>query len=118
MVRDFGGMAPPRWRKGERLAVLRLAGGHLFLVAVVLLIAVLPIAMPASFEQTVIWGHQKPAPPRDCQTISAAEFNRGWTEDPRIFSFAGVTFARHRADADCSSEKHGLFGVIGAIYPT
>src|SRR5436305_5323547 len=115
MARDFGAAAPPRWRRGQRLAVARQWGGQLFLIVCLLLIATLPIAMPLSLEQTKIWGHRPPPPPRACQPITEADFNRGWTDDPRIFTFSGVTFARHRADADCNSGKHGLFGVMGAI---
>ncbi|MDB5475907.1 MAG: hypothetical protein JWP49_1418 [Phenylobacterium sp.] len=118
MARDFGGAGPPKWRRGQRLAVARIRGGQLFLLLALLLIASLPLAMPASLEQTVILGHGKPAPTRPCQPITEAAFNRGWTNDPLIFTFSGVTFARRRADADCSSGKHGLFGVMGAIYPT
>ena len=118
MAKDFGGKARPRWRAGERLGVVHEIGGRLFLVATLLLIASLPVAMPASMEQTVILGHSKAAPDHACPMITAADFNRGWNDDPRIFTFAGVTFARRRADADCESGKHGLFGVIGEIYPT
>lgn len=118
MVRDFGGATPPTWRQGQRLAVLRLWGGQAFLAVALLLIATLPVAMPLSLEQTVILGHRRPPPPRACRTISAAEFDRGWKGEAHSFSFSGATFARRRGDADCTARKHGLFGLMGAIYPT
>lgn len=118
MAKDFGGHDRPRWRAGQRLAAAHALGAKVFLGAALLLIASLPIVMPMSLEDTVIWGHRKPAAARDCRPITQAEFNRGWTDDPRIFTFSGVTFARRRADADCTAAKHGLFGVVGEIYPT
>jgi hypothetical protein len=117
MARDYGGADPPRWRKGERLAYARGVGGKVFLGVALLLIASLPIAMPASLDQTVIWGHRKPPKPTACPTITPADFDRGWKEDARTFTFSGVTFARRRGDVDCLASKHGLFGVMGAIYP-
>src|SRR4051812_30698722 len=118
MVRDFGAADRPRWRSGQRLAFARDVGGKLFLVTALLLIGTLPVAMPLSLEQTRIWGHGRPPPPRACRTITAADFDRGWHDEARTFTFSGVTFARRRGDADCTSRKHGLFGVVGAIYPT
>lgn len=118
MVRDFGGREEPRWRKGQRYAYLRQRTGQGVLLFALVLMGLLPVAMPLSLEQMNVIGHRPKADSGSCRPISEAEFNRGWTEDPRVFSFSGATFARRRGDADCSAGKHGLFGVMGAIYPT
>jgi hypothetical protein len=117
VAKDFGAREPARWRPGQRLAVARNRGGQAFLLACLVLIGSLPLAMSVSIEQMNGKGPSAKAGDAPCPVIDAATFNRGWTEDPLIFTFSGVTFARHRADADCSSGKHGLFGVVGAIYP-
>jgi hypothetical protein len=118
MARDFGAKAPPSWRRGQRLATARVRAGQLFLLACLLLIASLPLAMSVSIDQMSGKGPGGDTGGVPCPPSSEAMFNRGWAGDPLIFTFSGVTFARRRADADCSAGKHGLFGVVGAIYPT
>jgi hypothetical protein len=119
MVRDFGGREEPRWRKGQRYAYLRQRTGQGVLLFALVLMGLLPIAMPESLDEMNIVG-RKPGSPigKPCKPIDEARFNRGWGGRPSTFSFSGVTFARRRGDADCSAGKHGLFGVLGAIYPT
>jgi hypothetical protein len=120
MAADFGAKGPAKWRRGERISFLYAHVGPLVLLAALMLIGSLPLAMPYTIEEAAKAGADpsgsSAGPP--CQPITEAAFNRGWTEDPLIFTFAGVTFARRRADADCSSGKHGLLGVVGPIYPT
>jgi len=118
MVRDFGGREEPRWRKGQRYAYLRQRTGQAVLVFALVLMGVLPVAMPESLEEMNIVGRPGSPIGKPCKPIDEAMFNRGWGGRPSTFSFSGVTFARRRGDADCSAGKHGLFGVIGAIYPT
>jgi hypothetical protein len=119
MVQDFGGHAAPRWRKGQRYAYLRLAVGKSVLLGALLIIAVLPIAMPASIDAAAGASANRHDPVgKPCPRISEADFYRGWTEEPHVFAFSGVSFARRRGDADCHAEKHGLLGMMGAIYPT
>jgi hypothetical protein len=118
MVRDFGGRDAPRWRKGQRYAFLRQRTAQGVLLFALVLMGLLPIAMPASLEQTIILGHHATADQGPCRPITEAAFNRGWKDEPYVFTFSGVTFARRRGDADCTSQKHGLFGVVGAIWPT
>jgi hypothetical protein len=119
MVRDFGGQEEPRWRKGQRYAYLRQRVGQAVLLASLLLIAVLPVAMPESLDEMNIVGHSAKSPiGKPCKPINEAKFNWGWGGKPSTFTFSGVTFSRRRGDADCSAGKHGLFGVVGAIYPT
>jgi hypothetical protein len=118
MARDFGARDRPRWRRGQRLAAARDRGSQVFLLACLVLIGSLPLAMSVSIEQMNGKGPGADAAGVPCPPITEATFNRGWAGDPLIFTFSGVTFARRRADADCSAGKHGLFGVVGAIYPT
>jgi hypothetical protein len=118
MVRDFGGREEPRWRKGQRYAYLRQRVGQGVLIAALLLIGVLPIAMPESLDEMNVIGKPSKAERGPCRPISEAEFDRGWGGSPSTFTFSGVTFGRRRGDADCTAGKHGLFGVVGAVYPT
>jgi hypothetical protein len=119
MVRDFGGQEAPRWRKGQRYAYLRQRVGQAVLLFSLVLIGTLPVVMPESLDEMNIVGHSPKSPiGKPCKPIDEAKFNRGWGGRPSVFTFSGVAFGRRRGDADCTSGKHGLFGVLGAIYPT
>ena len=118
MVTDFGASTRPSWRRGQRWAVARSVGGKPALVVGLLLIASLPTAIPISIEQmNVDKGPSSNPVGKPCRPISEALFNRGWTAPPRTFAFVGATFARRRGDADCSAGRHGLFGLVGPVYP-
>lgn len=118
MAKDFGASAQPSWRRGQRGAVVLSVGGKAALVAGLLLIASLPAAIPISIEQmNVDKGPSSNPIGKPCGRIPEALFSRGWATPPRTFTFVGATFTRHRGDADCSSGRHGLLGLIGPIYP-
>jgi hypothetical protein len=106
MTRDFGGRDRPTWRAGQRLAFVTQAGRRAGLLIAFVIFAALPslIAVSPIGADLPPLPH-RPFSPRPCRPIDLAAFNRGWTDDPRIFRFEGVTFARHRGDADCTGRK-------------
>lgn len=110
MARDFGGGGRSRWRRGERLDVLRRIGGYGAMAAVFLLFAALPTSMVLSLGQPP--GEVDPAPAGKpaCHAISKAKFLQGWTEPAHVIHFQGAVFARRRGDIFCGVRRDGLFG--------
>ena len=108
MARDFGGLARPRWRPGQRAAFVWWIAGHAGLLVGFLIFAVLPTFVAISPIGPDLSG--RPAPPFKtvpCGRISRAEFDRGWSAPPRTFTFEGVTFARRRGEANCQGRREG-----------
>lgn len=108
MARDFGGLDCPTWRRGRRGLFLRYWLGNILLVGGFAAFAAFPTAFALSggFHSYVPVRLSKDGPP--CREITKAEFERGWTEQPRTFTFGGATFARRRGDADCTAHTDPL----------
>lgn len=106
MARDFGSLERPRWRPGQRGAFVWWIAGHVGLLVGFLIFAILPTFVAISPIGPDL-ASRKPPPfaTFPCRPISQAEFERGWTEPPRSFTFEGVTFARRRGDADCQGRR-------------
>jgi hypothetical protein len=110
MARDFGGGGRSRWRRGERLDVLRRIGGYVAMAAVFVLFAALPTTMTLSLGQAPGPVAPAPADRPACRAVSKAKFLQGWTEPAHVIHFQGVAFARRRGDIFCGVRRDGLFG--------
>jgi hypothetical protein len=109
MTRDYGGQDRPVWRAGRRLEFITWYGGRGGLFIAFVIFAALPTLVAISpIGPSLLPAKHRPFTPRPCQPITEAVFERGWKDDPRTFSFLGVTFARRRGDADCQGRK-GFF---------
>jgi hypothetical protein len=108
MARDFGGLDRPRWRPGQRGAFVWAMASRVGLLGGFLIFASLPSLLAISSGGPDRGPAKASAFTRPCRPITRAEFERGWTEAPRSFTFEGVTFARRRGDADCQGRRAGL----------
>jgi hypothetical protein len=110
MAGDFGGGGRSRWRRGERLDVLRRFGGYAVMATVFVLFAALPTSMTLSLGQPPGPVAAAPEGKPPCRQISHASFLRGWREAPHVIHFQGAAFARRRGDIFCGVRRDGLFG--------
>lgn len=112
MTRDYGGQDRPVWRAGRRLEFITWYGGRGGLFIAFVIFAALPTLVAISpIGPSLLPPRHKPFTPRPCRPIGDAEFNRGWKDDARSFTFLDVTFARRRGDADCQGRKR-TFGKV------